>query len=188
MTVEKLQGIVPLVLFGGKLATAYSMTRADYNTLRGWSLPFDENGEDEGYLLNSLTNSKPNTDFLDGYVSWVTKEQKESEFRETMSFPFGMAIEALKLGHKVARTGWNGKGMYLVLFDPARDNLQTLTANCNEASIEKALRPFILMSTADNQYVPWLASQSDMLEDDWGIVEFNIGNESSEPEDEGKVQ
>jgi hypothetical protein len=83
-----------------------------------------------------------------------------------------MAIEALKLGFKVARSGWNGKNMYLVLFDPARDGLQTIVAVCNEANIEKALKPFILMSTADNQYVPWLASQSDMLEDDWNIVNF----------------
>lgn len=180
MTRDKLKKIEPLVLFGGKLVEAYQMTRKEYNILRGWDLPFDENGEDEGFLLNSLTNAKPNTDFLDGYVSWVTKEQKESEFRVTKMFPFGMAIEALKLGYKVARTGWNGKGMYLVLFDPARDNLQTLTAYCNETSIEKALRPFILMSTADNQYVPWMASQSDMLEDDWKIIEFEEPDYSGE--------
>lgn len=178
MTVEKLHKIEPLVLFGGKLVTAYPMTREDYNTLRGWwSLPFDEDGKDEGFLLNSLTNAKPNTDFLDGYVSWVTKEQKEAEFRETLSFPFGMAIEALKLGHKVSRVGWNGKGMYLALFDPLKDNLQTLTVTCNEASVPKALHPFIVMSTVDNIYVPWLASQADMLSDDWGIVEFTVPKE-----------
>ena len=183
MTKEKLQEIAPVMLFGGKLVEAYKMTREEYNVIRGWSSPFEENGEDEGFLLNSLTNAKPNTDLLDGYVSWVTKEQKEAEFRETMSFPFGMAIEALKMGHKVSRTGWNGKGMYLVLFDPARDCLQTLTAYCVEDKVEKALRPFILMSTADNTYVPWIASQRDMLEDDWGIVRFT---ETKEPEIDGE--
>ena len=181
MLKQDLKSLTPTILFGGKLVEAYPMTRYEYNDLRGWALPFDENGSDEGFLLNSLTNAKPNTDFLDGYVSWVTKEQKEAEFRETFNFPFGMAIEALKLGHKVARSGWNGKGMYLVLFDPARDNLLTLTASCIEAKVEKSLRPFILMSTVDNQYVPWLASQSDMLEDDWGIVQFI---KPSEPEEE----
>lgn len=172
MTKESLKRIEKKILFGGRLVEAYPMTRSEYNELRGWSLPIDEDGRDEGFLLNSITNAKPNTDFLDGYVSWVTKEQKETEFRETEYFPFGMAIEALKLGHKVSRKGWNGKGMYLVLFDPLRDNLMTLTATCVESKVEKALRPFILMSTVDNQYVPWMASQSDMLEDDWGIVEF----------------
>lgn len=182
MTVKELHKIEPKVLFGGKLVTAYAMTRKEYNVLRGWDLPFDENGDDEGFLLNSLTNSKPNTDFLDGYVSWVTKEQKEVEFRETGIFPFGLAIEALKLGHKVSRSVWNGKEMYLVLFDPIKDNLQLLTATCVQASVPKALNPFILMSTVDNTYVPWLASQTDMLSDDWGIVEFK---QTEEPEING---
>lgn len=172
MTKDSLKEIEPLVLFGSKLVTAYPMTRSEYNELRGWQLPVNENGNDEGFLLNSLTNSEPNTDFLDGYVNWVTKDQCEKEFRQTMNFTFGLAVEALKLGHKVSRTGWNGKGMYLVLFDPNKDNLQTLTVTCVENSVPKALSPFIVMSTVDNIYVPWLASQTDILSEDWGIAAF----------------
>ena len=62
--------------------------------------------------------------------------------------------------------------MYLVILDPARDNLMTLSVSCVEATRELALQPFIVMKTVDNTYVPWLASQTDILSDDWGIVHF----------------
>ena len=185
MNSELLKEIKPTPMFGSRFVETYPMTRKEYNDLRGWELPSDENGDDKGFLVNNLTNANPNTNFLDGYVSWITEEQCNREFRTSGIFPFGMAIEALKLGFKVARSGWNGKNMYLVLFDPARDGLQTIVAVCNEANIEKALKPFILMSTADNQYVPWLVSQSDMLEDDWNIVNFVSEKDTSnniEPE------
>lgn len=65
---------------------------------------------------------------------------------------FGQAIEALKLGRKVARPGWNGKGMWLALQTPDAGSKMTLS--------------YIYMSTADKQLVPWLASQSDMLAED----------------------
>ena len=52
---------------------ATPMTRADYNELRGWTLPKDENPEDDGFLLQSV--SDPN------HISWVTKEVFESSYR-----------------------------------------------------------------------------------------------------------
>lgn len=78
---------------------------------------------------------------------------------------FGEALEALKAGKKVARTGWNGKGMYLYLADG-----KLLTQEIGDGSY-----PFtdsIVMKTADNRYcIGWLASQTDMLAEDWCIVE-----------------
>lgn len=90
---------------------------------------------------------------------------------------FGSALEALKQGKKVARHGWNGKGMWLWLkggtmvksewcHDPA---LKAIADN-NGGEIE-ALGT-ICMKTADNKILSgWLASQTDMLSDDWIIVE-----------------
>lgn len=69
---------------------------------------------------------------------------------------FGSALEALKAGMGVARSGWNGKGMWL--------NLQTPDSN------SKMTLPYIYMKTADNQQVPWLASQTDLLSNDWELV------------------
>ena len=172
MNKDTLKEIKPVTLFGSRFVLGYPMTRLQYNSLRGLDLPSDENGDDEGFMIENLTNAKPNTDFSEGYISWSTKEQVFLEFRETDNFPFGVAIEALKIGHKVQRSGWNGKDMYLVILDPARDNLITLSVSCIEAKRELALQPFIVMKTVDNTYVPWLASQTDMLSDDWGIVNF----------------
>lgn len=72
-------------------------------------------------------------------------------------FNFGEAISMLKFGHKVARVGWNGKGMWLELQKPDANSKMTL--------------PYIFMKTACNNNVPWLASQTDILADDWVVVE-----------------
>lgn len=70
---------------------------------------------------------------------------------------FGQAIEALKQGKKVARAGWNGKNMHLELQRPDAHSKMTL--------------PYIYMYTAQGDNVPWLASQTDMLSEDWVTVE-----------------
>lgn len=79
---------------------------------------------------------------------------------------FGQAIEAMKNGKKVARAGWNGKGMYLYLADGG-----LLTEAIGDDSF-----PFtdsIVMKTTDDKYcIGWLASQTDMLAEDWKIVEW----------------
>ncbi len=75
----------------------------------------------------------------------------------TNTINFGQAIEALKQGKKVARTGWNGKGMHLELQRPDAHSKMTL--------------PYIYMYTAQGDNVPWLASQTDMLSEDWVTVE-----------------
>ena len=69
---------------------------------------------------------------------------------------FGSALEALKAGMRVARSGWNGKGLWLELQTPDTHSKMTL--------------PYIFMKTADSNLVPWLASQTDMLTDDWELV------------------
>lgn len=75
---------------------------------------------------------------------------------------FGQAIELLKTGNKVARRGWNGKGMWLS-YVPAWD--YNPSDHNSPAGIEKL--PWIGMKTADNKFVPWLASQTDILAEDW---------------------
>ena len=79
----------------------------------------------------------------------------------TNGMNFGQAIEALKKGEKVARKGWNGKGMWLRLIIPEKSDIDMGLENL----------PYIEMKTADNKLVPWLASQTDMLSEDWTIVE-----------------
>lgn len=69
---------------------------------------------------------------------------------------FGQALEALKLGRRVAREGWNGKGMWIALQRPDQHSKMSL--------------PYIYMSTVTGDLVPWLASQADMLAEDWVIA------------------
>lgn len=83
---------------------------------------------------------------------------------------FGNALTALRQGSRISRKGWNGKSMYLIYFSPVAHGMETLKVYDCELGTEKPLCPFILMKTADDMYVPWLASQSDILADDWSVV------------------
>jgi hypothetical protein len=85
---------------------------------------------------------------------------------------FGQAIEALKEGKRVAREGWNGKGMFLFLVAGSNFivNREPLLSIMGEGS-EVTYRPHIDMKDAEGKVVPWLASQTDMLAEDWQIVE-----------------
>ena len=86
------------------------MTRAAYNDYRAWDLPANENGDDEGYLVEYTDGGKPNDARHDGYISWSPKEQFDNAYRSTEGgMTFGLALEALKKGMSVARHGWNGK-------------------------------------------------------------------------------
>jgi len=77
---------------------------------------------------------------------------------------FGEALEALKQGKKVARQGWNGKGMWLVLVNSYNYKVDAVRSGSH------TILPWIGMKTAGDEFVPWLASQTDVLASDWGIV------------------
>ena len=69
---------------------------------------------------------------------------------------FGTVLDFLKAGHRVARTGWNGRDMWLELQTPDQSSYMTL--------------PYIYIQTVQGDFVPWLASQTDLLAEDWYIV------------------
>lgn len=68
----------------------------------------------------------------------------------------GWAVKELQHKNKVCRSGWNGKNMYLELQIPDENSKMTL--------------PYVYMKTADNQLVPWLCSQTDLLALDWQLA------------------
>lgn len=96
----------------------------------------------------------------------VNFEQLSQTLKST-EMSFGEALTAIQNGLKVARHGWNGKGMYLVYFSPLEHGFADTFEIRGEM---KPLLPFIIMKTADDMYIPWLASQSDMLSNDWEIL------------------
>ena len=162
---------------GVKLINAKPMNRADYNAFRGWELPSNENGADEGYLVEYLDGGKANVLGYDGYVSWSPADVFNRAYRPTTGMTFGLAIEALKQGMKVSRAGWNGKGMWLVLVPGTKEaQLREGTPYHTALALESCeILPHIDMWTVNAQgrraMLPgWLASQSDMLAEDWEIV------------------
>lgn len=82
---------------------------------------------------------------------------------------FSEALELLKEGVRVARVGWNGKGMFL-LYVTASVSTPEMERMCPDTGATE-LSAWIGMKTADNKFVPWLASQTDLLAEDWLIVE-----------------
>lgn len=81
---------------------------------------------------------------------------------------FSKALDVLKEGDKVAREGWNGKGMFLFLVNGSTFtvNREPLISFYPEGT-EVNYRSHIDMKTVDGQIVPWVASQSDLLAEDW---------------------
>jgi hypothetical protein len=163
---------------GTKRVNAKPMTRAEYNTLRGWTLPADENGADEGFLVEYQDGGKPNCGGYAGYVSWSPKAQFENAYRLTNGLSFGLAIEAVKKGAKVARAGWNGKGMFIAYSPGAKDLPADRFWNPHNKAFAEAnggtadVLPCITMKTADGKILMgWLASQTDMLADDWTLID-----------------
>ena len=84
---------------------------------------------------------------------------------------FGLALEALKHGKPVERTGWNGRGMFLYLVPESEYPAQTDIAKITFGETVP-YGAYIAMKTAQGNVVPWLASQTDVLADDWDFKEI----------------
>lgn len=171
---------------GVKQIRAKAMTREEYNELRGWTVPADENPDDAGYLVEYVDGGQSNHPDFAGYISWSPKDVFDRAYRQTVGMTFGLAIEAMKAGSRVARMGWNGKGMWLSLscnqggdaFAGTREiAAENFWSNNNSEYARQnggsaVVLPCITMKTATGEILMgWLASQSDMLAEDWRIVE-----------------
>ena len=108
--------------------------------------------------------------YADGYESWCPKAAFDEAYRLTDAMNFGLAIEAAKMGKKIARAGWNGKDMYVFLAYEADFVTDADISEFDQLEVEVC--DMLIMKTAQNTFQPgWLASQADMLADDWYIVE-----------------
>ena len=101
--------------------------------------------------------------------NWEIVEDEQAVPSDTYSF--GDAMNYLKAGKKVARKGWNGKNMFLFLADNIEFHTDADLSCVSNLEGDLTL-PAIVMKTADDRFcVGWLASQTDMLSDDWFTVE-----------------
>jgi hypothetical protein len=153
---------------GTKMIKARPMTRKQYNDYRGWKLPDDEDGSDMGYLVEYLDSPNSNHSNHAGYISWSPENVFNTAYRRVEGMSFGLAIEAMKRGMKVARTGWNGKNMFIFIRE---GRLITGVDPSSPMGEDFESRAHICMKDAQGKcVVGWLASQTDMLSDDWEIV------------------
>jgi len=127
------------------------MNLGDYNKYRGWQMPADEDPAKDGFLVR----------YEDGYESWSPLTVFDGAYRLINGMTFGLAVEALKQNKRVCRAGWNGKGMWLRIVVPGGDG--------KEFDMGMQNLPYLEMKTADNKLVPWLASQTDVLAEDWQV-------------------
>ena len=128
----------------------------------GWPIPKSTDPMEEGYKVR----------YPDGYESWSPKDVFDEAYRPTDCMNFGLAIEAAKKGAKITRRGWNGKGMFLYYVPEGRYPARTDAAKSIATEDGKVdYGAYIAMKTAQGNVVPWLASQTDILADDWEVVE-----------------
>jgi hypothetical protein len=148
---------------GTKIIEAEPMTSEEYNeAIR----PLFYSGNDKrGYKVK----------YEDGYISWSPKDVFEKAYRATTGMTFGLAIEAVKAGKKIARTGWNGKGMFVVYQkgypQGIPSNAQTAKAwGIKEGELFKC-EPYLQIKMVNGSHSMWVPSINDVLADDWEIVE-----------------
>jgi hypothetical protein len=93
-------------------------------------------------------------------IGRLFKKSKGGE--NIMNYNFSDALMLLKDGNRLCRKNWNGKNMYIFII---KNWTYTNEINDNYENL-----PFIAMKTFDEKIVPWLASQTDILSNDWEIV------------------
>lgn len=109
---------------GVKLIEAKPMNRSDYNDYRGWELPEDENGEDEGYLVEYTDGGKSNHPKHKGYISWSPKDVFDKAYRVYDTFYDRLLVETQDLADKLNKLhAFLGTPMFAKLDRPNKDLL-----------------------------------------------------------------
>lgn len=181
-------------VMGTKEIKSSPMSRGDYNAYRGWTIPENEDPNEDGFLVE-YKDSKNNHPNHTGYISWTPKEAYLSAYKENGSLTFGHATVALKQGKRVARKGWNGKGLFIFMQVPAKIDMEIVPKmqslpqpvkdefdrRFKDATGQNGIDPIyfnsityknqIAMVYPDNSIYGWVASPSDVLEEDWEILD-----------------
>lgn len=147
---------------GTKIIEAEPMTRGEYAKLSGRNSILTEKGEsadDPGYHVR----------YPDDYESWSPAKAFEEAYQTFDKMSFGHALELLKRGYAVAREGWNGKGQFVFIASEfefvTKVNLEAFQES--GVNVDKSI---CMLNAQGDVVVGWLASQTDMLSEDWYMV------------------
>lgn len=144
------------------------------------SVTFDDDEESIGYAAwrwmpyqvqaakerDPVSGEKAQQDVLGHHGSVINSP---AELRAESGLSFSTALYALKEGYRVSREGWNGKGMWLYHVPANSYPAQTEVAKRNLGEMVP-YGAYLAMKTATGEVVPWLASQTDILAEDWQIL------------------
>ncbi|MDC4360953.1 DUF2829 domain-containing protein [Acinetobacter baumannii] len=169
-----LYGNLKYLFVGVKPVLALPMTKEEYNQHRGWEVPENEDPNEKGYLVEYMNGGQPNHAEHVGYISWSPADVFKESYRASGSLRFGDAVELLKEGVRVARAGWNGKGMFVVYQKGYPQgipcNKQTAEAwGMQEGDLFK-VEPYLQIRMANGSHAMWVPSVTDVLAEDWVIV------------------
>lgn len=169
---------------GTKRVYAQPMSRGKYNEYRGWKVPADENPADDGYLVEYVDGGRGNDSRHAGYISWSPVDVFERTYKPVLvgGMTFGQALEAIKTGQRIVRSGWNGKGMFVYLVPPASYPVQTGAAKAHFG--EGAMVPYnayMAIKNVDGTVSTWVPSVNDCLATDWGIIGDPVPESSIPP-------
>lgn len=149
--------------------------------LSNWKNAYWYYDQEREEIMNHFEDAESNQDvpiaaLFPRDLVWVMKDNWEVVDDDPKKVPadtysFGDAMNFLKGGKKVARKGWNGKNMFLFLATDIEFHTQADLSCVSNLEGDLTL-PAVVMKTADDRFcVGWLASQTDMLSDDWYTVE-----------------
>lgn len=106
-----------------------------------------------------------------GYPVFMPKEEFEKEFFPAENLTFSVALDALKRGGQIARKGWNGKGMYVFLASEVEFHTMADISEIADRKDGVYTSDMMVLRTAQGTFQPgWLATQSDILAEDWYVL------------------
>lgn len=141
---------------GTKIVRAKPMTRLGYNELRGWQIPVNEDGADDGYLIENVGDSVGNHPHYAGCITWSPKEQFEGVYVRVNGMSFGMAIEAMLMGMAITC---------------ARNPNKILRVGLTPDQIGEVCPSHVsVIDGTDGTVSEWVPTGEDMFANDWEIV------------------
>jgi hypothetical protein len=157
--------------YASGLYWATSVIRCENKTERTWDWMDYQKGQAK--KTEELEAKLAEAEVEESYLNHEPKEEYAEDL--PAKFDFGQAVQLLKAGFKLARSGWNGAGMFVVYQKGYPDgipcNKQTADAwGYNEGDLFK-VRPYLQLKTAQGDHAMWSPSTSDALADDWEVVE-----------------
>lgn len=151
---------LPNVYVGTRKVTAMDITLGEYNQRRGWDIPANEDPEEQGYII-TLEN---------GDTTYQRKDAFDETYKVNGALSYSSALEYLKKGYIIARSGWNGKNMFVGMLTQTTDVILDING---ARHLFGASKNMVLFNLQKGSYDPWVASSSDTLAEDW-FINFDI--------------